>query len=351
MSKYGFRGYKRVGQPPGTPVYKGSREGKVKITLIDYDSEKMKEREITDLTELKQFKQSPTVTWLNVDGIHNTEVIQKIGEIFNLHPLLMEDILNTDQRPKLEDYESYLFLIVKMAYWKERDLESEQISFILGDNYVISFQEREGDVFDGIRERIRKAKGRIRSLGADYLAYCLMDSVVNNYFDILEKLGEEMDGLEELILNDPTLKSLEKLHHLKSETVFLKRSIWPMRELIGTLQRGDSKLVKKITAVYFRDLYDHAIQISEVIETFRETLTEIREVHLSGTSNKLNEVMKTLTIIATIFIPLTFVVGVYGMNFRHMPELEVPWAYPAVWGVMILMGAVMLLYFKLKKWF
>jgi magnesium transporter len=280
-------------------------------------------------------------------------VLEQLGERFGLHPLVVEDILNTDQRPKLEDYGEYLFIVLKSHYHSDGesgDAEIEQISLVLGPNYVLSFQERAGDEFEPVRERIRSNKGRVRRQGADYLAYSLIDLIADTYFLVLERLGERMETLEEELVTDPTTETLQAIHKLKREMVFLRKSIWPLREVIGALERGESPLIQDTTGVYLRDVYDHIIQVIDTVETYRDMLSGMLDIYLSSVSNRMNEVMKVLTIIATIFIPLTFVAGVYGMNFKHMPELEWPWAYPLVWLAMIIIAGLMVAYFRRKRW-
>lgn len=345
---------KKIGLPPGALVYTGKRKkGKVKITIIDYNENKFQEKEAKTVEECFPFKDKPTVTWINIDGVHQLDIIEKIGKYFKLHPLVLEDIVTTEQRPKMEDFGDHLFIVLKMLYYIEKNDEiiSEQVSLILGSNFVISFQDTiEGDVFDPIRERIRNGKGRIRKMGTDYLAYSLIDAIVDNYFLILEKLGERIEFLEEELITNPSNKTLKIINNLKSEMIFLRKSVWPLREVISRLERGESSLIKKSNGIYFRDIYDHTIQIIDAIESFRDMLTGMIDIYLSSMSNRLNEVMKVLTIIATIFIPLTFIVGIYGMNFKDMPELSWHFGYPMVWLIMIAVGALMLFYFKRKKW-
>lgn len=343
----------KTGLLPGTLIHIGEQKREnTKITLIDYDETQFKEIELSSIEECSSFKDKPTITWINIDGIHNVEVIEKTGKCFNLNPLLLEDILNTDQRPKMEDYDSYLFIVLKMISYNDvdREIKTEQISLVLGRNYVISFQETGGDVFEYIRDRIRKNMGRIRKLGADYLIYSLLDVIIDNYFIVLEKLGESIDILEEELIRNTKPETLGYLHRLKSEMIFLRKSVWPLRELIGTLERGESALIEKSTRLYLRDVYDHTIQVIDSVETFREMLSGMLDIYLSSISNKTNEIMKVLTMIATIFIPLTFIVGLYGMNFEFMPELKCKWGYPLVLVFMAAIAAFMLRYFKKKKW-
>lgn len=342
---------RKAGLPPGTLVHIGERKAEqVKITIIDYDESQVQEKIAEKIEECFPFKDKPTVTWINIDGIHKVEVIEKIGNCFNLHPLILEDILNTGQRPKIEDFGEHIFLVLKMLYYLEKEITIEQVSLILGPNFVISFQEREGDVFNNIRERIRNNKGRIRKMGADYLAYSLLDAIVDGYFVILEKVGEEIEDIEEKLIKNPTPKTVQIIHNLKREMISLRKSVWPLREVVGVLERGESALIKKTTGIYLRDVYDHTIQVIDTIETYRDMISGMLDIYLSSISNRMNEVMKILTIIATIFIPLTFIAGIYGMNFRFMPELGWRLGYPAVLFIMVIIGIVMLFYFRRKKW-
>jgi magnesium transporter len=292
------------------------------------------------------------VTWINVDGLHQVDVLEKLGNCYGLHSLVLEDILTTDQRPKMEDYGNYLYVVLQMIHdrGKGNRLEAEQVSLILGPNFLFSFQESPGDVFDPIRERLRSGKGRVRRMGADYLAYALLDAVVDYYFVILEKLGERIEVLEEILVTHPQTETLQEIHRLKREMIFLRKAVWPLREVISGLERGESSLVQKATQIYLRDVYDHVIQVMDSVETFRDMLSGMLDIYLSSISNRMNGIMKVLTVIATVFMPLTFLAGVYGMNFKYMPELEWRWGYPAVWCVMILVGMLMLLTFKKKRW-
>jgi magnesium transporter len=325
---------------------------KVKITLLDYDEERFQEKEAKTIEECFPFKEKPTVTWINIDGLHDPLNIEKIGTFFNIHPLVLEDILTTGQRPKYEDFESYIYIVLKMLYYDTNGVEiiAEQVSLILGNTYVISFQEREGDVFDIIRDRIKNGKGRIRKSGADYLAYSLIDAIIDNYFIILEKIGDEVDVLEDELISDPTSKFHHTTHELKKDTLFLRKSVWPLRELINNMARSESPLIRESTKIYLKDINDHTIQVIDTVESLRDMISGILDIYLSSLSNKLNEVMKTLTIFAAIFIPLTFLAGVYGMNFEYMPELKMRWGYPALWCVMITVGITLVVYFKKKKW-
>jgi len=343
----------KAGLPPGTLVHVGERKAeKVKIKILDYDEAQFEEKEAKTIEESFPFKDKPTVTWINIDGLHEVEIIGKLGSHFGLHPLLLEDILNTEQRPKMEDYGDYIFVVLKMLYPGENkdELEAEQVSLILGSNFVISFQEREGDVFDPVRDRIKKKKGRIRKAGADYLAYALLDAIVDNYFMILENVGEKIEDTEQQLATDPTPETLHLIRELKKEMIFLRKSIWPLREMINGLERCESSLIHEATGAYLRDVYDHTIQIIDTVESYRDMISGMLDIYLSSISNKMNEVMKVLTIFAAIFIPLTFVAGLYGMNFEFMPELRWRWGYFAALFVMVMIGILMLTYFRRKKW-
>jgi len=344
---------KKAGLPPGSLVHIGEKKAEIpKITVMDYDEAHFQEKEIKTIEECFLFKDKPTVTWINIDGLHQVEILEKLGECYGLHPLVLEDILNTDQRPKMEDYGEYLYIVLKMFNYNDKssEIESEQISLVLGPNFVFSFQEREGDTFNPIRDRIRNSKGRIRKMGADHLAYTLLDSIIVNYFIILEKLGEKIEFLEEEVVSRPKSETLQTIHHLKREMIFLRKGVWPLREVISGLERGESSLIKESTRIYLRDVYDHTIQTIDTIETYRDMVSGMLDIYLSSISNRLNAVMKVLTIIATIFMPLTFLAGIYGMNFKYMPELEWRWGYPTVWIAVILIGVSMLIYFKKKGW-
>ena len=345
---------KKRGLPPGTLVHIGEKKAeKIKITIINYDETQLQEKEAKAIEECFPFKDLPTVTWVNIDGLHDIEVMEKIGKHFGLHPLVLEDILNTDQRPKTEDFDDYVFVVLKMLCFDEdqEEITAEQISIILGSNFVLSFQEREGDIFNPLRERIRSGKGRVRKMGSDYLAYALLDSIVDHYFVVLEKLGEKIEDMEEELVSNPTPETLQTMHNLKREMIFLRKSVWPLREVVSRLERGESKLIKDSTGIYLRDVYDHTIQVIDTIETFRDMLSGMLDIYLSSVSNRMNQVMKVLTIIATIFIPLTFVAGIYGMNFEYMPELGWRWAYFTVLGAMVVIGIGMIIYFRKKRWF
>lgn len=354
MAKLIKKRSKKAGLPPGTLVHIGEKRAEgTKITLIDYDEATFQEREIKTVEECFPFREKPTVTWINVEGVHQVDVIEKLGNCFGLHPLVLEDILNTDQRPKMEIYGDYVYIVLKMLYGSDtnRLVEAEQVSLILGSNFMISFQEgKEGDVFNPVRERIRSAKGLIRKMGSDYLAYSLIDTIVDNYFIILENLGEKIEFLEEELVAHPTTTTIQNIQKFKNGMIFLRRAVWPLREVVSSLGRRESPLIKETMEIYLRDVHDHTVQVMDTIEVYREMLSGMLDIYLSSVSNRLNSVMKVLTIIATIFMPLTFIAGIYGMNFKYMPELEWRWGYPGVWLIVVIIGISMLIYFKRKKW-
>jgi magnesium transporter len=344
---------KKAGLPSGTLVYTGERKDeKVTIHVIDYDEQGLTMTEVPSVEACVPYKNKPTVTWINIDGVHDVPTLERFGDCFGLHRLVMEDIMNTDQRPKLEDYGEYLYLVLKMiSLGKTGEIVTEQTSIITGRNFVLSFQEGiEGDVFTTIRERIRTGKGRIRKAGADYLAYSLVDAIVDNYFVVLEKLGERIELLETELIQNPTQKTVQKIYHLKRELIFIHNAVWPLREVVSSLGKQESQLIQDTTVPYIRDVYDHVIHVIDSVDIYREMLSGMLDMYLSSVSNRLNEVMKVLTIIATIFMPLTFVAGVYGMNFKNMPELDWRYGYPAVLAVMSAIAGLMLFYFKRKKW-
>jgi len=344
----------KTGLPPGVLIHVGEQKSeRTRITLLDYDEQRVEERELPQVDECLLFKEKNSVTWINVSGLHQVELLERLNECFGLHPLVLEDILNTDQRPKMEDFGDYLYIVLRMLDLDKKNenaVVSEQISLILGKNFVLTFQEREGDLFNPLRERIRNGKGRLRKMGPDYLVHALLDAIVDQYFVVLEKLGERIEFLEEELVSRPTPSTLHRLHQLKREMIFLRKSVWPLREVIGTLERGESSLIQASTDLYLRDVYDHTIQVIDNVETFRDMLSGMLDIYLSSISNRMNEIMKVLTIISTIFIPLTFIVGLYGMNFKFMPELEWPWGYPLVLLLMSGVTVFMLFYFRRKKW-
>ncbi|MBU1164378.1 magnesium/cobalt transporter CorA [Patescibacteria group bacterium] len=343
---------KKAGLSPGTMVHIGHKKiDKARISIIDYSQKKLEEKQVKNIEECFPFKDKPTVTWVNIDGLHQTDLIEKLGNYFGLHPLTLEDIVNTGQRPKMEDLDDYLFVVLKMIYFDEKHkLNIEQVSVIVGINFVISFQERVGDIFDCVRERIRNEKSRHRKMDSDYLAYSLIDAVIDGYFIVLEQLGEKIEKLEEKVIKDPTTDTVKAIHAIKRELILLRKAVWPLRDVMTSLERTDSSLINEKTFIYLRDAYDHTIQVIDTIETYRDMVSGILDVYLSSVSNKLNEVMKVLTIFAAIFIPLTFIAGIYGMNFKYMPELGWKFGYLGFWGIIFTVAIGLLYYFKKKKW-
>jgi magnesium transporter len=353
MPRFIKKQLRKAGASPGTLIHIGEQKvDETRMTLIDYDEEHLQERVLDTIEEAFPLKDLPTVTWINIDGLHQLDIIEKVGQNFDIHPLVLEDIVNTGQRPKTEEFENLIFVVLKMLHYNENSekITSEQFSLVLGPNFLISFQEIQGDVFRTVRERIRKPKTRIRKAGCDYLAYALIDAIVDHYFLILEKLGENIEALEEDLLENPSPETLQTLHEMKREMIYLRKQIWPIRELINSLVKGESSLINESTGLFFRDIYDHTIQIIDTIESYRDILSGMLDIYLSTLSNKMNEVMKVLTIIATIFIPITFVAGIYGMNFKFMPELEWRWGYAMVWAIIVVAIGIMVGFFKKKQW-
>lgn len=343
--------YQNIGAPPGTMFYNGAhKEKRIKITLIEFNENEFFEHDYYDLSECLHHVKDNMIKWINVEGVHNIEMIEKIGKLYSIHPLTLEDIVHVDQRPKFEEYDTYLLAIMKMIMY-EKSVRAEQLSMILVGDTVISFQEPEGgDAFDVIRTRLRQCKGRVRKLGADYLFYALMDAVVDYYFSALEKIGDKVEDIEEEIINDPKRESLIQLYGLKREVIYLRKQVWPLRDMLSNLLRSESTLITDNTQLFFRDLQDHSTRIIDTVETYRDLLSGIMDIYLSTNSNKMNEVMKVLTIMSSIFIPVTFIAGVYGMNFDFMPELKSPYGYAGVWLVMLSVMGGLVYYFKRKKW-
>jgi magnesium transporter len=352
MRLFNKKGSKKAGLAPGSLIHVGERKiENVRMRLIDYDEKRIEERELKSIDEFLPYTEKESVTWINIDGLHDIDLISDIGKFFSVHPLVLEDIVNTEQRPKMEDFEEHLFIVLKMIHYQSdiHQVQFEQLSLILCKNVVISFQERVGDIFEPVRERLRKAKGRVRKMGPDYLIYVLMDAVVDNYFVVLENMGERVTELEESLVNDPESDILQSIHKFKRELILLRRCIWPLRELIGSLERGEADLINEKTTVFLRDIYDHTIQVIDTVETYRDIVSSMMDLFLSSVSNRMNEVMKVLTVIATIFIPLTFIAGIYGMNFEYMPELGWHWGYFTALILMLAIGVLMVIWFKRKR--
>ncbi len=343
----------KTGLPPGTLVHIGAtRTQPVNLRLIEYDAATAQERTLAVGEDYVHPAQDRKTYWLNVGGIHDLPVIERLGKAFRLHPLLLEDIVNTEQRPKTDVYDEYLFLVLKMLRVEDQGhtITVEQVSLVLGQNFVISFQENGGDVFDPVRTRLKNPKGRLRQSGSDYLAYALVDAIVDHYFIVLEAVGEQLETLEQALIANPGPDTLRNIHSMKRELLFLRRAVWPCREMISMLARGESDLIKESTKVYLRDVYDHTVQVMDTLETYREMAMGMLDLYLSSISQRMNAVMKVLTIITTIFMPLSFVSGIYGMNFEFMPELHSRWGYPIVLSAMLLIAIIMLWIFKRKHW-
>lgn len=344
--------HKKIGQAPGTLIYTGEKSNKLAIEVFDYNIDRIEEKELLQIEDAFQYKSTESITWININGLNHISEIEKIGKHYSLHPLILEDIVNTTQRPKIDEYDDYMFVVIKMLYYdSDKQIITEQVSFILGDNYVLTFQEAEGDVFDAVRERLRQGKGRIRGLGSDYLLYTLIDSVTDHYYSIIEKMGDKIEDLEDNLFNGQTQNEIsQQIQDLKRELLKVRRAIFPIREIINRIEKTEHKLILDKTLHYYRDIYDHIIQVTENIDIYREMVWSLMDMYMTAISNKMNEVMKVLTIIATIFIPLTFIAGIYGMNFDNIPELHYKYSYFILWIVMILLFIGMLVYFKRKKW-
>jgi magnesium transporter len=349
--------------PPGTapatlvvpPEYQGQ---KPVVSLIEYDAHSIEERKIETVDALLPCLDNQKVSWINVDGLGDTEFIQELGRHFRIHQLALEDIFNIGQRPKIDEYDRQLFIVLDMAYEnKEEEVVFEQVCIVLADQFVITIQEEEsGDVFNPVRQRLRDAAGNARFMKADYLAYALIDAVIDQYFPIIESLGESMDDLQETLLDQPTRERLRELHEFKRLIARIRRAVWPQREVLGRLMRDETGLIAPRTKPFFRDCYDHTVIMADVLETFREGTRNIMDIYLSSTSIRTNEIMRVLTVISSIFIPLTFIAGVYGMNFDpklspfNMPELEWPFGYLFAICLMLGVATGMIVFFKRKKW-
>ena len=344
---------KTLGLPPGSLVYTGDKVPEsVTINLIRYDIKNVEEKTLKNIDECAPYLEAGGVVWINVDGLSDIDLLRKAGELFDIHQLLLEDILNLDQRPKVEEHGKNLLIILKMLDrgLNESTVTGEQVSILLGDRCVITFQEHAGDVFDSIRERIRKGLSRIRKMGNDYLAYALIDAIVDNYYFILDQFNEQVNDLDEEVRERPSMETSHNIGALKRELLKIRRSVWPLREVLHRLASGEYRRIKKSTEIFIRDTYDNTVQIIDAVETLRDLVSGMRDSYLSTISFQMNKVMNVLTIIATIFIPLTFIAGIYGMNFQRMPELGWRFGYPLVLGAMAGIGITMLLFFKRKRW-
>lgn len=353
MIKFSRGRAKKTGMLPGALVHVGEQKvDQVSISLTHYSDNRLVEEEFDDIKACFPYLELDGVKWISVRGLHDIEVIRELGNFLDLHPLLQEDLLNTELRPKVDANERCIVCIMKsFTLNQESDaLKVEQVSIILGENFVISLEEQAEDLFVLIRERIRNNRGKIRKSGADYLAYALIDILVDQYFEVLDVLGEQLQDLEDRLASDQDEEAIKNIHYKKKQVIFLRRSIWPLRGIINYFVKEDTGLIKPETVIYLRDIYDHTVEIVETIEIYRENLSGILDIYLTSVNNRMNEVMKVLTVIATIFIPLTFIAGVYGMNFMYMPELHWWWAYPTVLAIMAGVGVLMILFFRRKKW-
>lgn len=325
------------------------------LEITEYNADVVNEYRVSthhgfDRNKLKKLPEG-MIRWINLDGQCSDRTVEQLGETFGIHPLVVEDIQSGGQRAKVEDYGDYLYIVAKMIYYREDELVIEHVSFVLHREYVISFGETHGDVFEKIRERIRSTGTQVRKSGGDYLMYSLLDAIVDGYFDVLEVLGDRIDSVEEAIMISASKEDIHKIREIKKSLLYIHKYIWPLREVTSWLGKDSSEIISPGTEFYIKDVYDHIIQIIDTTETYRELLAGLMDLHLSNVSYRMNEVMKVLTIISTIFIPLTFIAGVYGMNFQYMPELYSEWGYPLTWLVMVMIAAGMIRYFKKKNWF
>ncbi|WP_129125346.1 magnesium/cobalt transporter CorA [Geomonas oryzae] len=345
---------KKAGLAPGTLIHMGrAKAGATRVDLVEYDATHLEKHVVSSLDRCLIRPDAPTVSWVNVEGLSDLEVLRHFGSCYGIHPLVLEDILATDQRPKAADYGDYLYVVLKMIELDDAtgEIKSEQVSLVLGRNYLISFQEGlEGDVFEQVRNRLGNEKARLRGMGADFLLHALLDVIVDHYFLVLEKLADRIEDLEDEVIENPAPATVQSIYHLKRQMLFLHKAVWPLREVVSGLQRRDSRLIDDATIIYLRDLYDHTVQVLDTLETLRDMLSGMLDIYLSSVSNRLNEVMKVLTIIATIFMPLAFVVGWYGMNFKNMPELDWSFGYPMVFILCLTIAGGMLIYFRRKRW-
>lgn len=338
-----------AGASPGTLIIADNARP-TRIRVMQFSPESLVEKDVS-VEEVSQHLSNNTITWIDVHGLKDEAILRQLAKLFNIHPLALEDVVHTPQRPKTEFYEQNIFFITRMAYMERaHDADVEQLSMFIGKNYILTFQNYSTGTLEPVRTRIRSGKGPIRKTGADYVAYAIIDTVIDKYYPILEDLGEEIESIEHQTIANPSQKTLERIYHVKRELLELRRAVWPQRDAVSSLMRDESPFVSNTVRVYLRDCYDHIIQLMDVVDTYREVSSNLMDIYLSTLSNKTNEVMKVLTIMASIFIPLTFIVGIYGMNFEYMPELTWKWGYPAVWAVMIVLSAGMLINFRRRGW-
>lgn len=354
MEKFTKDYKKKIGLPAGSLVHIGEKKvERPRIKIIDFSDGYCMHKQILGIEDCLPYKESETTTWINIDGLHDIELIESTGKLFGIHSLVLEDILHTGQRPKIEIFDDYVFLVLRMISYDEKQekVQEEQLSIVLGENYVISFQEKPGDVFNPVRERITQGKSRVRRKKADYLACALLDAVVDNYFEVLDQVELKLERLDEELFTDSSTETFQKISDLKKEMILLRKSIWPLREIVNTITKGEFDVIEESNQVYYRDVYDHIIHVIDILETFREMIAAMHDTYMNFVNNRMNEIMKVLTVVATIFIPLTFIAGVYGMNFRYMPELGWQWGYFGVLGFMGVLVMGMVLYFRRKNWF
>ena len=342
----------KSGLPPGTPVYSGERAPEeTKIRLFLYNEEDYEEKKDLNIDELKESLEKAGYKWIIVTGLANTQLINDICEFSGMHPLTTEDILNTHQRPKIESFDEYIYIVIRIILpMEDEGIYSEQASITLFKDTIFTFLEYDDRIFEPLIRRLIVPKSRLRKAGTDYLFYAVIDSVVDEYFEIFEIIGERLEEIEDSVITSPEPEVLEDIYSVRRDLIWLRKSIWPLREVVVELSRGEYDLISSNTEIFLRDVHDHLSQISETLETYRDLAAGMLDLYLSGVSNRMNEVMKVLTIIATIFIPLTFIAGLYGMNFRFMPELSHPYAYPAVLMLMAAIAVAMVIYFRKKKW-
>ena len=348
-----LRSRKKTGLSPGTVVYVGDEPTEpVRLSVFDFTEAELREKGELEVADVLDHRDSETVSWINFSGLHDVELIRRVGDHYGIHPLVQEDIANTNQRPKIEEFDDHLFVVIKMIYEdaETSELTFEHVSLIIGPRYVLSFQETPDDVFEPVRERIRSTRGRIRKMGADYLAYALLDVIIDHYFVVLEHFGSTSEDLEEEILDEPTVSTQEKINALRRSLIHMRRSVWPVRDILGRLERLESPLLHPDTRPFLRDAYDHAVQVVDIVESLRDLVSGLTDLYMTVLSNRMNEIMKVLTIIGTIFIPLTFIAGIYGMNFEYMPELSWQYGYFGVWGIMIVMALLLLVFFRRREW-
>jgi magnesium transporter len=344
---------KKVGLPPGTPIYTGEiKVATPRITVVNYSQESFEKSICSSLQECQSFIKTTGTTWINIEGLHDVDLIKQVAEQFHIHPLTVEDILNVEQRSKVDEFEDYCYISLRILYWlpELKDFANEQLSIVFNNQFIISFEENKTQFFNPLYQQLGIKSGRLRQQGSDYLVYRLVDTMVDQYFVVLEGLSEQLETLEDIIISEPSPKNSRTIYALKRKVLVLRKAIWPIREAINRLLHSEIEFITPFTHIYLRDVYDHTIQAIDTLESFRDMLTGLLDVYLSSVSNRLNEVMKVLTIIATIFIPITFIASIYGMNFKKMPELDYPWGYPIVLLVMLIIAVLELIYFRLKKW-